>query len=117
MINKKLKLLRIQNKLSQQHLADALGVERSTYCGYETGRRKVNVETLLKLSEFYNLPMSAFLDESSGKNIADENYESADMMYLSQLSKDERELVVYYRLAQKHNKKEAVKFLKDKSEK
>ena len=117
MLNKRLKLFRIQNKLSQQHLADALGVERSTYCGYETGRRKVNVETLLKLSEFYNLPMNTFLDEPINKNIADENYESAEIMYLSQLSKDERDLIVYYRLAQKQNKKEAVKLLKDKSEK
>ncbi len=117
MLNKKLKLFRMQNKLSQQHLADALGVERSTYCGYETGRRKVNVETLLKLSEFYNLPMSAFLDEPSNKNVAEENYESADTMYLSHLSKEERDLIVYYRLAQKQNKKEALKCLKDKSEK
>jgi len=117
MLNKKLKLFRTQNKLSQQHLADVLGVERSTYCGYETGRRKVNIETLLKLAEFYNLPMDSFLNESSNRNIAEENYESADIIYLSQLSKEERDLIVYYRLAQKQNKKAVVNLLKDKSEK
>ncbi|MBQ4573371.1 MAG: helix-turn-helix transcriptional regulator [Clostridia bacterium] len=57
----KLKIIRLQNNLKQQHIADVLGITRSAYCSYEIGRRAVDLDTLVKISKFYNLPVDVFL--------------------------------------------------------
>ena len=58
-----LKLIRIQNELTQQQLADALGSTRSAYCGYEIGRLSPDLDTIVKLSEFYKLPLVSFFEK------------------------------------------------------
>ncbi len=84
----KLKAIRCANKLRQYHVADALGISRSTYCSYETGRRSVDIETLSKLSWFYKLSMNAFLENAYVEEIQEDDiYEkNPDVKYLSQLS-------------------------------
>ena len=47
---KQLKIIRCANKLKQYQVADALGISRSTYCSYETGRRNVDLELLSMLA-------------------------------------------------------------------
>ena len=45
----KLKELRKNSKLTQQQVADALSVDRTTYTYYETGRLNPNFKTIYKL--------------------------------------------------------------------
>ena len=45
-----LKRIRLEKGLTQQHLADALGVTRSTVAAYESGRIEPSIEKLLNLS-------------------------------------------------------------------
>lgn len=107
-IGHKLKFIRQQNNLKQQHIADALGITRSSYCSYEIGRRAVDLDTLLELSAFYRLPVDAFLqNELDDTTVQDENYEnSADVSFLSQLSRKELDLIVKYRMMSKEDKRE-----------
>ena len=49
----KLKLMRIQNKLSQQEVADRIDVAPATISAYETGERTPSTEILLALSYLY----------------------------------------------------------------
>lgn len=50
---------------TQQQIADLLGVDRSTYAYYESGKLQVPDEVLLKLAAYYDMPVSMFFTESS----------------------------------------------------
>lgn len=51
MIGKRVRELRVKNKLSQQELGDAVGVTKVSICGYESGTRIPNLEKLIKLAD------------------------------------------------------------------
>ncbi|MGN1212556.1 MAG: helix-turn-helix domain-containing protein [Christensenellales bacterium] len=53
----KLKDLRKDFKLTQQQLADYLGVAESTYRGYENGTSEPSIETLKKLATYYGVTL------------------------------------------------------------
>ena len=50
--------LRKRAGLSQQELADALGISRSTIGMYETGKREPDFETLEAIADFFNVDMN-----------------------------------------------------------
>lgn len=51
--------LRSKRKLSQQELADAIGVSRKTISSVETGRFTPSVVIALKLAQFFAVPVEA----------------------------------------------------------
>ena len=53
--------------LSQKQVAEALGVERSTYAYYETGTTRPSCEMVIKLSKVFNVHYSVFMDAISDK--------------------------------------------------
>ena len=117
MVHRQLKIIRKQNELSQQQVADLLGISRSAYCGYETGRRSPDVATIIKLSEFYRLPLDKFFEKRiPAEYVYDDDYYEgqADIRYLSQLSKEERDLIVKFRMLDDEKKQEFFKLIIDK---
>lgn len=62
-IGKKLKQLRKSEKLTQQELADKLGIGRVNYTRYETGAVRPDYETLILIADFYKIS----LDEMFGR--------------------------------------------------
>lgn len=56
-LGKRLKELRLENELKQRELASVLDVSRNTYTQYECGTRKIGVEDLIKLADFYNISL------------------------------------------------------------
>jgi len=56
-----LRALRNEKGLTQQQVAGHLGVDRSTYAYYESGRTKVNTDIVVKLAHFYRVRYAAFL--------------------------------------------------------
>ena len=105
-----LKIIRCANNLKQYQIADALGISRSTYCSYETGRRSVDLDTLSKLSFFYKLPVDCFFENSYVDQLnEDDCYERVpDTRYLSQLSADEISLIAKLRAMNDEDKKEVI---------
>ena len=57
--------LRKRNKLSQQELADKVGVARSSIGMYETGKREPDFETLEIFADYFNVNMDTLLGKSS----------------------------------------------------
>ena len=49
--------LRLQHKISQQELADAVGVSRKTISTVETGRFTPSVVIALKIAEYFAIPV------------------------------------------------------------
>jgi transcriptional regulator with XRE-family HTH domain len=56
-----IKYLRHKKNLSQQQLADILQAGRSTLAEYERGKTEPNFETLLSLSNFFEVPVDELL--------------------------------------------------------
>lgn len=59
-IGKKLKVLRKTKGLTQQDLANLLGVQRATISNYEVGRRSPHLTELQKLSELLGVSLEYF---------------------------------------------------------
>lgn len=116
--HQQLKVIRLQNKLTQQQLADALGITRSAYCGYEIGRRSPDLDTIIRLSEFYNLPLVAFFEELDGSLVGDlPTFDgNEDNWYLSKLTKEERALIAKVRSMAEEDKKEIYSLAESKIE-
>ena len=53
--NENLKVARERRQLTQTQMADALGVAKSTYSLYESGKREPNVQTIKKISDILNV--------------------------------------------------------------
>jgi transcriptional regulator with XRE-family HTH domain len=71
----RLKNLRVDRGFSMQHVADSVGVARSTYAGYESEYRVPPLETLAKLAETLNTTADYLLglsqEPSPGENSND----------------------------------------------
>lgn len=56
-IMKYLKELRLKKGVSQQVVADYLGITNQAYSLYELGKRQADYETQLKLAEYFDVPL------------------------------------------------------------
>ena len=59
-VGKKMQTLRKGRKLSQQELADKMGVSRATISNYEVGRRAPHLSELKRFAEFYGVGLDYF---------------------------------------------------------
>lgn len=105
MISKTLKSLRIQNGYTQQNVAEFLGIDRSTYSYYETGKTRPSTEVLARLSFLYHVSIDDFVP-SSYKKASDLNLECSipeglslyeNTERFSNLTFEEQQLVLYFR--------------------
>ncbi len=105
LISERLKAARKECKLTQQQVADVLGVDRSTYSYYELGHLKPSVEVLIKLSAIFNTDI-AWLS-GSDRNADAMNSPDYGINFIkavkdknmSELSRTERKFVALLRAA------------------
>ncbi len=73
--SKNLRALRVRTNLSQEQLAEQLGVTRSRIGSYEEGRSEPGLEMLIQLASFFKLPIDALirtdLSRSGNKSFID----------------------------------------------
>lgn len=62
MLAEKLRLLRDIHDLTQNDLAEVIGVDRSTYAYYELGRIEPSLEKIRVLAIFYQVSVDFLLD-------------------------------------------------------
>ena len=117
MLHQMLKMLRLNNGMTQKQVADLLNVDRSTYTYYETGKIKPNVDTLVKLCCIFDVSMDA-LAEIKGRDldILKENVEEylaagEDAQSFVSLNHQEQRILLLFRLCR--NKEEAIEKLKE----
>lgn len=63
-INERIKEFRNQLHLSQEYVANFLGINRATYTQLENGKRKVTAEDISRLSELFGITADAILNEN-----------------------------------------------------
>ncbi|MBR1740262.1 MAG: helix-turn-helix transcriptional regulator [Lachnospiraceae bacterium] len=62
MISEKIRKLRKKSGLTQQELADALHIARSTLAGYETEKKEPSYDVISKLSRYFKVSTDYLLD-------------------------------------------------------
>ena len=67
MIFENIRALREDNDLTQQQLADYLGVAQNTYSQYETGKIADTAQVLVKLADFYGVSVDYLLGRTDKK--------------------------------------------------
>lgn len=60
----KLKDIREMKKLSQQEVADALGIERQEYSKFENQKKNISEANLCKISAYFNIPKNEIISPS-----------------------------------------------------
>lgn len=116
MLSEQLKIIRKANKFTQQGLADAIGIERSTYASYETGRNKPDVVLLSRIAKVFDVSSDFILEIDTTVPL---NVEDISVQYkkksgnklVSTLSKEEKNVLAKYRLLSDNKKTELVDFL------
>lgn len=109
MISHTLKTLRENGGYTQKQVADALNVARSTYSYYETGRTIPDIDTIIRLAKFFDVPYTDILESEADLSIAKmydiaaegeffDKYLPPFSAYIYDLTKDEQQLVMGYRL-------------------
>ena len=63
--SEQLKKARLRKRMTQQEVADAMCITNSTYCGYETGKRKPDVEKLKQLARILETSVDLLLEMDS----------------------------------------------------
>ena len=63
--DKILKLLRTEKSMSQQELADALGISKSAINMYERGERQPNFEVLESIADYFNVDIDYLLGRTN----------------------------------------------------
>ena len=115
----KLRFYREACALSQQQVADALGIDRTTYTKYETGSGNLKLDKLAKIAAVFNIPTEALLPDSSDKIRPAEKVSDCDLSEASflQLSSEERGLIAMYRALSSSEKQKAAEMMSEMSKK
>lgn len=100
---KMLRALRTVCGFSQDSVAKALGVSRSTYTYYETGKTSPDVQTVSKLAKIFGVSVEVLMypEEYAGEDLGKVRAprKSAERpQRIGELRAEEKELIARYRL-------------------
>ncbi len=124
----KLRDIRERSGFTQQQVAAALNIDRSSYASYEIGRSQPSPSTLVILAKLFKTPMEELLDDELAttyvQDIGREKFTSGSEPYVGNasrylsnlsrsahvydLSKDEHALLCLYRAADKNLRREMI---------
>lgn len=123
MLSQTLKRLRENSGYTQQQIANALSVERSTYSYYETGKTTPDIKTLSKLAKIFNVSLSEILESEERKKSlhfhdSDDNlfrnYEIKSSDHIYELTKKEKAVISLYRILSEETQNDILNSLKSK---
>lgn len=67
MIYHNIKAIRVDNDITQSHMAKLLNVSQNTYSQYETGKIEWTASTLIKIADYFNVSVDYLLDRTNKK--------------------------------------------------
>lgn len=71
-IGKQLKELRLERKMTQEQLANALDLSKSAIVQYEHNKREPNFESLIKIEKFFNVSTQYLTGNSQYRRVSDD---------------------------------------------
>jgi Predicted transcriptional regulators len=111
LLNQRLKHFRTSSGLTQQQVADVLGLDRSTYAYYESGKTTPDIKSVNKLLKLFNISYYELMEEPDPTQLAVSDPDSAqddeeDKLHIYDLSKAEKRLVIYFRVLSPNQQKD-----------
>lgn len=110
-----LKYLRRANRLTQDDLGQILSISRQAYSNYENSKRTPDLDTLMRLSGFYQISLDALVKESMAcpddlpRHVAENaSYDtgiSTETGHTIYLTKEETEFLLKFRTLSSANQK------------
>ena len=103
------------NKLSQEDVANHLGITRSAYAYYELGRTEPSNDNLRVLAKLYSAPIEDFFPPEKDhpmqfRDRTNEMFNNSEIpARMGALSEDERKLITLFRLADTQGKMKIIK--------
>ena len=112
--------LRESQNLSQQQIANALQIDRSTYSYYELGKSHPDYDGLVKLSKLFNVSINFLLgvEENHCQTLHSDDFQyktnpKNSPTYLSELTAKEQNLILAFRLVPEKDKESAIEYLQN----
>ena len=90
---KNLKLLRNEHKISQQKLAEAVGVSQQSINKYENQGVEPEIAVLIKIADYFSVSVDYLIGRTSSPDFA-----------VSSLTKDEKQIIAKYKTLNKKEK-------------
>lgn len=70
-IHEKLKMVRLDKKLSQENIAEELKIDATTYGRYEKGEVPIKFEQVLQLATFYKMSIDEIIGYGTGARVSE----------------------------------------------
>lgn len=64
----KFEILRIKKGVTVSEISKSTGIVQSTFSDWKKGKSKPKVEKLMKLADYFNVPVTYFLEEGEKKD-------------------------------------------------
>ena len=112
----KLRLSRKQLNLTQFQIASTLGIDRSAYSYYETGKSQPPMDKILTLSKIFNCSIDELMcTETPKTSFSDSNsiYDGYQTSPIASLPKDEQDLLIMYRAMPESMCENVLKYMKN----
>ncbi|MDR1241085.1 MAG: helix-turn-helix domain-containing protein [Oscillospiraceae bacterium] len=122
MLSETLKKLRENSGYTQQQVANALNLERSTYSYYETGKTTPDINTVIKLAKIFNVSYIDIFEEEEKQQtcrlkdneIDVKHNENRNLSHIYELKKDEKRLISFYRVLSEEEKQSLLDYISEK---
>ncbi len=116
-VGESLRKVRLEHNLKQKDIAGAIGIDRSTYSFYETGKTHPPIEAMCALAKIYNVTIGYLIGKEANNPELREraNMVNSGVDPIAMLKKDEQLLLMYYRLAEDDSKKEILDAVMNRS--
>ncbi len=124
-IGQKLRMLREKFGYTQQHMANVLNIDRSTYSYYETEKTSPDIITLITLSKIFHVGIEELLgqENSPSQQLYDSKYYSptipkmknitSNNSFIYNLSGDEKQFIAFYRAVSTDTKSIVLQLMKE----
>lgn len=96
-LSSNIKHLRVQNGLTQEDIAKVVNKSRVLISQWESDSREITTEDIIKLSEYYNVPMDALV----GKDLSDttkKHFDELELLFSKNkdiLTDDDKDMIRY----------------------
>ena len=112
-ISYNLRALRESHNLTQENIADVLNMSRSTYAYYEIGKHFPSVDTVNTLAKIYNVSIDQIISSDFVLRAPEIPYKTMELQYFDELTEDEREIIIKYRVMSEQDKEQIKKQVKE----
>lgn len=97
-LNRNVKFLRTLKGLSQQELADKIGIDRSTISRIENNEIETTVDNAIKISDIFDIPLASLTGKDLTIESNNNNFDELELLFSKHkdiLTEDDKETVKF----------------------